>query len=294
MKNLLLVINPRAGKRKICEHLSDVIGLFDRAGYRVECYMTEGQGDATEAVKRFASGKDLVVAAGGDGTLNEVLRGLYLLGEEIPVGYIPAGSTNDFASTLGLSGDIITATTDIIAGFPHSYDIGRFGDRCFSYIASFGAFTKASYSTPQDLKNTLGHLAYILEGIKEISQIHPRHMTLELDGRVISDDFLFVGICNATSIGGLFTLDKERVDLSDGRFEVILVRSPRTLSELSECINAVTQQNLDDSYMVRLYRASKIKVETDPSIPWSLDGEMAEGGESIEIENLQGRLTLIH
>lgn len=293
MKKLLLIINPRSGKMKISEHLSSVISIFNRAGYTVESFITEKSGDAREVVKSSGADKDLIVCAGGDGTMNEVATGLMEADLSIPIGYIPSGSTNDFASSLGLASDILAATANIISGKAHEYDLGKFGDKYFSYIASFGAFTRASYATPQSLKNTMGHMAYILEGIKEISQIQPYRVHMELDGRTLEDDFLFVGICNATSIAGVLTLDKSRVDMSDGLFEVLLVRAPKSLSELSDCINGLRYGDFD-SYMVKLYRASKIEVRTTPKASWSLDGEMALGADSILVENLPKRLVIVH
>ncbi len=293
MKKLLLIINPKSGKMKINENLASIISIFNRAGYAVECYITEKPGDATEMVKLAAEGKDLIVLAGGDGTMNEVITGVTSAGLDIPIGYIPSGSTNDFASSIGLSSDILSAAANITVGNVHQYDLGKFGDRYFSYIASFGAFTRASYATPQSLKNTIGHMAYILEGIKELSQIQAHHISLEIDGRAVEDDFLFMGICNSTSIAGVLTLDKSRVDMSDGLFEVLLVRAPKTLSELSDCINGLRYGDFD-SYMVKLYRASRVEVRMSNPSPWSLDGEMAPGAEHIVVENLERRLKLVH
>ncbi len=293
MKKLLLIVNPNAGKKQIREKLTDVISLFNRASYQTEVYMTSARADAVAAVKRFGADKDLIVAAGGDGTYNEVIRGLVSAELSIPLGYLPAGSTNDFAASIGLSSDPLIAASSIISGTPHSYDVGKFGDTYFSYIASFGAFTRASYATSQDLKNTLGHLAYILEGIKEISQIQPRRMRFDIDGQVIEDDFLFAGICNSKSIAGVLTLDSDRVDMSDGRFEILLVRSPKTLGDLKTCISALRYSDFS-TYNVRLYHASRVSVKTNPNLSWSLDGEEAAGAPEILIENLHNRITLIH
>lgn len=293
MKKMLLITNPNAGKKQIKEKLSDVISLFNRADYQVEVYMTSARADAVSAVKRFGADKDLIVAAGGDGTYNEVIRGLISADLDIPLGYLPAGSTNDFASSIGLSSDPLIAAASILSGTAHTYDVGKFADTYFSYVASFGAFTRASYATSQDLKNTMGHLAYILEGIKEISQIQPFRMRLDIDGQVIEDDFLFAAVCNSKSIAGLLTLDSERVDMSDGRFEVLLVRSPKTISDLATCISALRYSDFS-TYNVRLYHSSTVKVKTNPSSSWSLDGEEAQGSSEILIENLHNRITLIH
>ena len=293
MKKMLFVLNPNAGMRKAAKNLADILSVFNRAEYDVRVYVTARQGDAIEAVGRLAPGMDLVVCSGGDGTFNETITGLMLTGQELPVGYIPAGSTNDFAATLGLSSDCLEAARDIVEGVPVQYDVGLFGHRYFSYVASFGAFTKASYSTPQSAKNLLGHVAYVLEGMQELSQIRKHHVKLTRDhGQVLEDDYLFGAICNATSVGGIMTLDPNQVDLQDGKFEVLLIRAPRTLQEIPECLLAVQKQQYN-SAMMTFRAASHILVEADPEMPWTLDGEKEEGHASVEVRNLHQVLTII-
>ena len=293
MKKLLFVINPCAGMRKASKVLPEILAEFNRAEFDVRVYVTADQGDAIGAVEKLSEGMDLVVCCGGDGTFNETITGLMNAGRQIPVGYIPAGSTNDFATSLGLSADCVEAARQIVEGTPNLYDAGRFGDRYFSYVASFGAFTKASYSTPQSVKNLLGHVAYLLEGMQEISQIRKLHVKLTLDGEeVLEDDYLFGAICNSTSVGGIMTLDPNQVDLTDGKFEVLLIRAPRTLQEISECLLAVQKQQYNSS-MMTFRTASHITVEADPSMPWTLDGEKEEGHESVEIRNLHKAIRII-
>ena len=293
MKKLLFVINPCAGMRKASKVLPEILAEFNRAEFDVRVYVTADQGDAIGAVEKLSEGMDLVVCCGGDGTFNETITGLMNAGRQIPVGYIPAGSTNDFATSLGLSADCVEAARQFVEGTPNLYDAGRFGDRYFSYVASFGAFTKASYSTPQSVKNLLGHVAYLLEGMQEISQIRKLHVKLTLDGEeVLEDDYLFGAICNSTSVGGIMTLDPNQVDLTDGKFEVLLIRAPRTLQEISECLLAVQKQQYN-SAMMTFRTASHITVEADPSMPWTLDGEKEEGHESEEIRNLHKAIRII-
>ena len=293
MKKMLFVLNPNAGMRKAAKNLADILAVFNRADYDVQVYVTAAQGDGIGAVKRMAAGMDLVVCSGGDGTFNETVTGLMLAGLDTPVGYIPAGSTNDFASSLGLSGDCVTAAEDIVAGVPVQYDAGLFGERYFSYVASFGAFTKASYATPQSVKNLLGHVAYLLEGMQEISQIRKHHVKLTLDGgEVLEDDYLFGAVCNSTSVGGVMTLDPSQVDLQDGKFEVLLIRAPKSLQEIPESLLSVQKQQYN-SPMMTFRTASHILVEADPEMPWTLDGEKEEGHGTVEIRNLHKVLTII-
>ena len=292
MKKLLLIVNPYSGQKKAAKLLPEIIAMFNRADYTVQVYITAGPGDATVEVARVCRDVDLVVCCGGDGTFNETLAGILESGLNTPIGYIPAGSTNDFASSLKLSSDILEATQDIIVGTPVAYDAGKFGQRYFSYVASFGAFTRTSYATPQGIKNALGHTAYVLEGIQELSQIRKEHIKMIIDGEEVEDDFLFGAICNSTSIGGILTLDPEQVDMGDGLFEVMLVRMPRSFAELSECLRAVQSQDYNCE-MITFRSASHIRVEADPTMDWSLDGEREEGHETVEVENLHHAIHLV-
>ena len=292
MKKLLFVMNPFAGTRRANRVLAEVLSVFNRAGYEVLTYMTAGQGDATREVQARAAEVDLVVCAGGDGTFNETITGVLRSGRDLPVGYLPAGSTNDFAASLHLPTDLLQAARDIVEGEPCCYDVGTFGNRYFSYVASFGAFTRTSYSTPQNIKNALGHTAYLLDGISELSQIKPLHVRFELENEVIDDDFIFGAISNSTSVGGILTLDPRQVDMSDGKFELLLVRAPRDLVELSECIRALRTQKYNCS-MLTFRPASRVTVYADPARAWTLDGEREEGHDCVEVENLHHAIRLL-
>lgn len=292
MKKMLFIMNPLAGTKRGSKYLPEVISIFNRAGYQVNTYMTAGPGDGIQAVRRMAEYADLVVCAGGDGTFNETVTGLLQGNLDLPVGYLPCGSTNDFAASLHLSADLLQAARDIVYGVPVRYDIGRFADRYFSYVASFGAFTRASYVTPQTVKNALGHTAYILEGIQELSQIRKVHVRFEAENQIIEDDFLFGAISNSTSVGGILTLDPKQVDMRDGKFELLLVRAPKDFSELSECLRALQTQKYNCG-MITFLSASNIQVTADPSMPWTLDGEKENGHSLIHVENLQHAIQLV-
>jgi YegS/Rv2252/BmrU family lipid kinase len=287
MKKMLFIMNPFSGTRKANRYLTDIISLFNRADYEVNIRMTDGPGDATKFAQSHCEGMDLVVCCGGDGTLNETISGLLRAGSRVPVGYIPAGSTNDFAASLKLSTNIMQAAQDIIEGEPIPYDVGMFGDRYFSYVASFGAFTKSSYATPQSVKNALGHTAYVLEGISELSQIRPYHVRMELDNEIVEDDFVFGCISNSTSIGGILTLDSRIVDMADGLLEVFLVRAPKNLTEISECLQALQSQRYNDCAMITFGPTRKVRVFAEGDMPWTLDGEKYDGAEEIPVENVR-------
>ncbi len=285
MKKMLFVMNPYAGQRRANRYLADILSIFNRAGYRVEAYMTGARGEATDIVRQYAPEMDLVACCGGDGTFNETVNGLLHSKVNIPVGYIPAGSTNDFAASLGLPTNILQAAETVVTGEPSALDVGKFGDRYFSYVASFGAFTRTSYATPQNVKNALGHAAYILGGISELSQLRTEHVKLQLDDEIVEDDFLFGAVSNSTSVGGVLSLDPKQVDLRDGKFEVLLLRSPRELGELSECIRAVQTAEYNCK-MLTFTPASRVTVWANAGMPWTLDGEMEPGHEEVTIENI--------
>ncbi len=285
MKKMLFVMNPYAGQRRANRYLADILSIFNRAGYRVESYMTGARGEATDIVRQYAPEMDLVACCGGDGTFNETVNGLLHSEVNIPVGYIPAGSTNDFAASLGLPANILQAAETVVTGEPSTLDVGKFGDRYFSYVASFGAFTRTSYATPQNVKNALGHAAYILGGISELSLLRTEHVKLQLDDEIVEDDFLFGAVSNSTSVGGVLSLDPKQVDLRDGKFEVLLLRSPRELGELSECIRAVQTAEYNCK-MLTFTPASRITIWANAGMPWTLDGEMEPGHEEVTIENI--------
>ena len=292
MKKMLFVMNPYAGTRKANRYLADILSLFNRADNQVEVYMTAGRGDGENTVKNLAKEKDLVVCCGGDGTFNETVSGLLKSGADIPVGYIPAGSTNDFAKALGLQKDFVKAAEQIVGGTPMQVDIGLFGQRYFTYVASFGAFTRASYATPQNIKNALGHTAYLLESISELSQIKKTPIKMEINGDIIEDSFLFGAICNSTSIGGILTLDPKQVDMADGKFEILLVRAPRDLAEIAECIQAVQKQKYNCK-MITFCSATNVQIHAPETMPWTLDGEREEGNGFIQVANLHHAIRLM-
>lgn len=291
-KRLLLVMNPCAGVRRANRYLSNIASLFMKYGYETLLCMTEKRGDATAFVLRHVREVELVVAVGGDGTFNEVLAGLLQSGSDCPIGYIPAGSTNDFGASLGLSKNILRAAEDIMCGTPHTLDVGRFGNRYFSYVASFGAFTKVSYATPQNVKNAMGHLAYILQGMRDLGSLRPRHVRFEVEGEVFEDDYIFGAVSNSTSVGGILTLDPGVVDMNDGRFELLLVRAPKNIIELNDCIRALTTRDYS-SPMLTFCSASHACIFAAADMDWTLDGEFEPGHEKVEVQNLHNAIRLM-
>ena len=292
MKKMLFILNPCAGTRKANKFLPEILSCFNQAGYDVSVYITSAPGEGKIQVAQRAKEMELIVCCGGDGTFNETVAGLLESGADTPIGYIPTGSTNDFAHSLGLKTDPVQAAQAIAEGTPTVYDAGSFDGRAFTYVASFGAFTRSSYATPQTIKNMLGHTAYVLGGISELSQIKKIHATIKMDDEEQEGDFLFGAVCNSTSLGGIFTLDPSQVDMADGLFEVLLVRAPKDLSEIAECITAVQKQQYN-CRMITFRTTSSLQVTTPPGTPWTLDGEMQNTQNTIQIKNLYHAIRLV-
>ena len=292
MKKALFIVNPCSGKKKLFNNIGDIDTALFEGGYSADIYFTKCRKDATSKVIADGGRYDMIVCGGGDGTYNEVISGVLEAGLSVPVGYIPAGTTNDFANTLGIPAKHLSAAKKITDGNPSPIDVGRFGDIYFSYIASFGAFTASSYSASQKMKNRFGHTAYIFEGAKEIKDIKPIKIKVEANGEVIEDEFIFGAVCNSRSIAGLIKLEERVVDLSDGLFEIVLVRKPRHLINYKNIMSSVKNGDNTNENVVFLH-ADKVKITTEGELDWSLDGEYATSCGEIEIINMKHAISLV-
>lgn len=271
-KRLLLIINPCAGRRQAEAERDFIVAAF-RDDYEVQLHLTEQQGDATRLVQQFADDQDLIVCCGGDGTLNEVVSGQLQKGLRIPIGYIPTGTTNDMARTLGLPRDIGAAVEVIRSGSPFYQDVGILnGDIYFTYVASFGAFTEVSYATSQDLKNRFGYGAYLIHGLSSINTLHPYPVRVTTEQGEIDGDFLFGFVTNSTSVAGILKLDEEAVGFNDGMYEVMLIRSPASLLDLKNSLGNLIWQQYNEPN-VYFFHAQHIRFEFESDVPWTLDGE---------------------
>lgn len=295
MKKAYIIVNPTAGKSQADRFFLSIIQNLQSGGYECTSRLTEKSGDAENfAEEASLSGKyDVIVAIGGDGTYNEVVSGIKKSGNDIPIGYIPAGSTNDFADTLGLSSYMPLAALGITNSIPKKVDIGNFNGRYFSYIASFGAFTGVSYSTPQSMKNVLGHFAYVLSGVAELGNMKPWHVKLSTDTKIVEGDFIFGAVCNTTSVAGILTLDEELVDLSDGIFEVLLIRYPSNPIELNSVLVSLRLGRFKENSLIEFFDAKEINMECDPEMNWTLDGEFQKGTDIIKIKNIHEGVTVL-
>ena len=292
MKRLLFIYNPRAGQGKVSKNLPEIIQTFSYQSYLPSVHPTRGVGDATSVVRGIGRHYSRIVCCGGDGTLNETVRGVMKLASPPLLGYIPGGSTNDFAASLSLPADPVQAAARITASEGRKLDVGTFNGRPFVYVASFGAFTRASYTAPQSIKNDLGHLAYILEGVRDLSTLRPYPATVTTEEEIFDGEFLFGAVTNATSVGGLMKLQKEQVVLDDGLFELLLIPNPTNAMELQELIRALVMQDFTGGGVV-FRHIPAVTVETPEGFPWTLDGEYGSGAERVEIKNLPRRLEFL-
>lgn len=292
-KKLLIITNPHSGKAKIKNDLLKIIQIFSDADFDVTVYPTKRQGDATlKAASLNENDYDRIVVCGGDGTLNEVITGIMSKGLRCTLGYIPYGTLNEWSSGLKISRNPSIAASDIVTGVETDLDIGRFNEKYFSYTASFGAFTEASYSAPQEIKNVLGQAAYFFEGIKSLSNIKPIHLKFECDDREIEGDFLFGAISNSMSVGGIVKFNDSVVKLNDGKFEVLLIKNPTTILQFQSIVDGILRKDLSRDG-IEFFHAKKVVVSGGDHVPWTLDGEFSEGKECITLTNIPSALHLI-
>lgn len=297
MKKLLFVYNPRAGKEMLKPRLSDVLDIFVKAGYEVTVHPTQAYRDAYYQIKEYEVGKyDLIACSGGDGTIDEVATGMMKrreMGKDVvPVGYIPAGTTNDFAKSLHIPRKPLAAADNAVKGVPFPCDIGKFNDSVFVYIAAFGIFTDVSYETDQAVKNVLGHMAYILEGAKRIFNIPSYKIKVEHDGEVIEDEFIFGMVTNSRSVGGFSNMVGKNIVFDDGLFEVTLIKTPKNPIALQEIIAALLIEQVDTKHMYT-FKTKKITFDSVEEIPWTLDGEFGGEQDYVKIENVQKAMEIM-
>jgi len=296
-KKMLLIFNPRSGMQNFPTLFFKVVDKFTEAGFLVTAYPTQAPGEVKQLVANYAGGYDYLVCSGGDGTIGEAIGALLNLEKRPAFGLIPAGTVNDFAQSLGIPNDILTAVDIIINSAPNALDIGRFGDRHFSYVAAFGMFTDVSYATPQNTKNLLGKLAYFLEGVKRVGSIKSSRCEFTLDGEVVSGNFVLGIVGNGRSIASIRLPAEMGVQMDDGLFEVILIQLPKTLKDHQEIISSLFTQELFTqeirTHLLTIRKAKKIKFTSDEPIAWTLDGDFGGEYTEVNIENIRHALEVI-
>ncbi|MDO5520098.1 MAG: YegS/Rv2252/BmrU family lipid kinase [bacterium] len=285
-KKLLFVYNPFAGKGVIRSKLSYILETFSNADYEVTVHATRRRNDATEIVAKYGSEYDVVACSGGDGTLNEVAMGIMQCEKKPPCGYIPTGTTNDCATSLGIPKNMVEAAKTIVEGDLFPYDLGKLNDDYFIYVAGFGAFTDVSYATSQTVKNMFGRLAYLLEGVKRIPSLQSYHYKVYYDDQEIDDTFLYGMVSNSNSIGGFKGLNGPDVSLNDGMFEVTLIKPPHNALELQSIINALLSEDKTSKHIIS-FHTSHVRFVSDEMVPWTMDGEFGGNLKEADIYNLK-------
>ncbi len=292
MKKMLFLVNMVSGKGAINTKLGQVIDIFNKGGYDVTVHVTQCKKDALNVAKERAGEFDLIVCSGGDGTLDEVVSGVLRSKTDIPVGYIPAGSTNDYSRSLDLPKNIIRAAENVVHGRPYPCDVGQFNKEHFIYVAAWGVFSEVSYETPQSLKNSLGYLAYVLGGVKSLAEIKFLKMEIDCDGEKVIDEFMFGMVTNSARVGGFKIPGGNNMDLSDGLFEVMFIRKPRNILDINNIVGAILLRNIEEEYM--FYRkASTVKIRCNEEVKWTLDGENGGSHKNVSIKNLYRAVEII-
>ena len=292
-KKVLFIVNPKSGKGSIRSKLLDIVDIFVKAGFDLTLYISQSAGDARAKAKEVEGKYELVICSGGDGTLDEVISGMMECEKRSAIGYIPCGSTNDFAHSLKIPTSMTKAAEHIAAWKEFPCDIGRFNDDYFVYIAAFGLFTDVSYETSQDVKNVLGHLAYILEGMKKLTEIKSYPMKVESEEMTVEGNFLFGMVTNSTSVGGFRNITGKHVHLDDGVFEVTLIKTPQNILELNEIIQAVIAGKSENNKYFYQFRSKAVKFISDDPVAWTLDGEFGGYHEVVDVKNDKQALSLL-
>lgn len=292
MEKVLFIYNPFSGKGLIKPKLGDIIDIIVKAGFEPVVYPTQSYRDAYKKVQEYTSDYKRIICSGGDGTLDEVVSGMMLREDKIPIGYIPAGTTNDFASSLHIPNDMLSAAHIASSGVPFPCDIGQFNKGTFVYIAAFGLFTDVSYETRQEMKNLMGHMAYLLEGVTRLFDIPSYHIKVSFDGETIEDDFIYGMVTNSRSVGGFRQMIGKNVVFDDGLFEVTLIKTPKTIEEIGEIVTSLVSGSLTTDHIVS-FRTSNIRFESIEEIPWTLDGEFGGQYDTVNIQNRQKALKIM-
>ena len=295
-KKLIFIVNPKAGKNQLKKKMVEVVDEFSRGGYQVEVYTTKSAEDAENHIYEVGDQYDMIVISGGDGSLDNAVTGIMRLKQRTdkvpPLGYIPCGSTNDYAKSLCISLKPEVAAKQIMNGFPCPVDVGRLGDQNFIYVSAFGIFTEVSYATPRNLKAKLGHAAYVLEGAKSLKNVKTYRLKASFDGRIITGEFLYGQVTNSRSVGGFRAVGLRDMSFHDGEFECVFIRKPKNIMQLEQILEAVLVNKKKEDYII-YERAKCVKVEGVTEIPWTVDGEFAGDFKQAKVDNLHNAVTLV-
>ncbi len=284
-KKALLFINPSAGLGNAKNDLYTIVETLSVGGFEVTVIPVIPDHDLVPDRLLAESGDayDLIACYGGDGTLSHTMNGYLKAGLTCPFGYFPNGSTNDFAKSVGISFHVKENAEHMCRDHIFRYDVGRFNELYFNYVAAFGAFTDISYNTPREAKRLMGHAAYVLNGLISLpANLQTRcHVRITHDGQTSEGEYLYGGISNATQIGGM-KLPYKSVSLDDGVFEVALIRNPDNPLELQQIAASLAIGNIDSPY-VEVFQTSELEVEAFGEVPWTIDGEYGGAPERVSV-----------
>lgn len=294
MKKVLFVFNPVAGTAKVKKNLFEIVDFYDQNNCLVTLCPARKMAEYADDQGLNLNSFDLVVCSGGDGTLNLIVSFFQKKNLDVTIAYVPSGSTNDYAYSIGIPGNMDAALRNTLNGTPRRIDIGNFNGKYFLYVAAFGIFTKTSYSTPQKSKNLLGHMAYILEGIKQLSEIRSYHMKIMGGDTVFEGDYMLGLVTNTLSVGGFKNLlPRENIALDDGEFEVLLIQKPSNLAEMHGIITALLKEKLENAAYITFFKSSKVVAHAEEKIAWTLDGEYGGEEQDVEILNMEKQLAIV-
>lgn len=293
MKSLLFIINPHSGKKTIKSKLCEIINSFIQHDYEVSVHITQAPQDITKIIEARGNNYDLCICSGGDGSLNEFIHGCINCNYQNAIGYIPAGTTNDFATTLKLSKDPIKCANQIMEGTPKYCDVGLLNQLPFIYIAAFGSLADVSYTTPQVSKNILGHSAYVLEGMKQLVGLKKYRLNIEYDGEIIRDTFCYGMITNTLSVGGMHFFNEQDIDLNDGYFECLFVKYPNNPLDVQQILQAFISKDLKKCSRIYLFKAKHLKIHGRKEVSWTIDGEFGGSYKEVEVLNKNNAIKII-
>ncbi len=276
---LLMLINARSGMKNSKANLLSVIDIFCRNGYDVSVYVTQKHNDAYEYLMKNRIRYDIVCVFGGDGTMNEVSNALMAKEYKPLLGYFPSGTMNDFGSNFDLGSDMTVIAERICEGNVREFDVGKFNDRYFNYVAAFGAMCDVPFTTKRDAKELLGNIAYILEGISKLPEVKSHKISYTIANRTYKKDVLFGLIYSGNRVAGMELEDKKRSAIDDGYFNVLIVEYVPTIFNAPDLLSTILQQ---DRFIHR-YRTKKILLEFDDDLIFTLDGEEAKVKNKAEI-----------
>lgn len=289
---ILMVVNPKAGRAKIKKYVNDIRNNLERSQYKIDLKHTTVENSATDIIKSYKKDFDILVVCGGDGTLNQAVQALHDIDKYVQIGYIPTGTTNDFARSIGVAFNKLELSNNLDKYTTEKVDLGKFNDRVFNYVVSAGIFSKTSYSTSTKAKNRFGRLAYLVSGAKEIFICKPYRLIVRSKDKSIDDEFIYCSVSNSKYVGGFNIFKKENVEMDDGELEAIFIKKPKSFHKLIKLLCKVINGNFNDDH-VRYFKAPELEIESDKDTEWSIDGEYSGKVKKIKITNIRKRMEYI-